>query len=276
MKPNLYQFNLKNRTAVITGAGGLLGRTHILALASLGCKVIATDIDIKILDKNIAYLKKYFPDFLENIILKRMDVTKESSINNCIKYCNKRFGRIDILVNNAAYNPSTNKLKKNSLLKNFSLNQWNRDLNVGLTGVFLTCKNFSTYMYEKNYNTVILNIASDLSVISPDQRLYSKNIRNKESAKPISYSAVKSGVHGITKYISTYYPGSKLRCNSLSPGGIYDSQSKEFVKKISKLITMSRMANKFEYIGVVQFLCSDSSIYLNGQNIVMDGGRSVW
>ena len=269
-------FNLSNKVAVITGAAGLLGQSHVIALSQLECNVIATDISNIQINKLKIFLNDYFPQFKNKVCFKKMDVTKESSINNCIKYCHKKFGRIDILVNNAAYNPSTNKLNKNSLLENFSLNQWNRDLNVGLTGVFLTCKNFSTYMYKKNYNTVILNIASDLSVISPDQRLYSKNIRNKESAKPISYSAIKSGVHGITKYISTYYPGSKLRCNSLSPGGIYDFQSKDFVKKISKLIPMSIMADKFEYIGVVQFLCSDSSIYLNGQNIVMDGGRSVW
>ena len=133
-------------------------------------------------------------------------------------------------------------------------------------------------MAENSKGGVILNIASDLSVISPDNRLYKKNdlVDNQQFVKPISYSVIKHGLIGMTKYISTYWASRNIRCNALSPGGIFTDHDDEFVKRISQLIPMGRMAERDEYRAAVQFLCSDASSYMNGQNIIMDGGRSVW
>ena len=130
----------------------------------------------------------------------------------------------------------------------------------------------------KNNGGIILNIASDLSVISPDQRLYKKPNKDEESqpVKPITYSVIKTGLIGMTRYLSTYWIDKGVRCNSLSPGGIYTSQDEEFLSKIKNLIPMGRMAKKEEYRSTIQYLCSDASSYMNGQNIVVDGGRSVW
>ena len=125
---------------------------------------------------------------------------------------------------------------------------------------------------------VILNIASDLSVFSPDQRLYRKlNLTdNRQPVKPVTYSVIKTGLIGLTRYLSTYWADKGVRSNALSPGGVYTGQPEEFVQRLTSLIPAGRMANSDEYRSAIQFLCSDASLYLNGQNIVMDGGRSVW
>ena len=125
---------------------------------------------------------------------------------------------------------------------------------------------------------VILNIASDLSIIAPDQRIYFKEGLEEEfqQVKPVTYSVIKSGLVGLTKYVATYWADKDIRCNALSPGGVFNNQSEEFVNRIKKLIPMDRMAFKEEYRGAVQFLCSDASSYMTGQNIIIDGGRSIW
>ena len=124
----------------------------------------------------------------------------------------------------------------------------------------------------------ILNIASDLSVIAPDQRLYEKEGLkwHEQNVKPVTYSVVKFGLIGLTKYLSTYWSQRNVRCNSLSPGGVYADQDKNFVEKLTGYIPMQRMANVDEYRSAIQFLCSEASSYMNGHNLVMDGGRTVW
>ena len=112
-------------------------------------------------------------------------------------------------------------------------------------------------------------------MISPDQRLYN-NKKKLKNVKPVTYSVAKTGLIGLTRYLATYWADKNIRCNAISPGGVYNNHNKQFVKKISKLIPLGRMAKKDEYRSAVQFLCSDASSYLTGQNLVIDGGRSVW
>ena len=132
----------------------------------------------------------------------------------------------------------------------------------------------------KNKKGVILNILSDLSVIAPNQLLYESKQKNKDkqTVKPITYSAIKFGLLGLTRYLATYCTNSGVRCNALSPGSVNDDRigSIKFKKKLSKLIPMGRMAQPDEYRSAVQFLCSDASSYMNGHNLVMDGGRIIW
>jgi NAD(P)-dependent dehydrogenase (short-subunit alcohol dehydrogenase family) len=126
---------------------------------------------------------------------------------------------------------------------------------------------------------VILNIASDLGVIAPDQRLYRRDdatFEAEQPVKPVTYSVIKHGLVGLTKYLATYWAERGVRVNALSPGGVYTSQDPVFVDRLVALIPMGRMAKVTEYRAAVQFLCSDASRYMTGQNIVVDGGRSVW
>ncbi len=271
-------FNLNNKNALITGAAGVLGKEHASALLEAGSRVIITDICQENLERTKKDLAKSFDETL--IETQVMDVTNEENIKLVNDFYVSNDKKIDILINNAAIDPkvdSGNGIKDSSRLENFQLSDWNLQINVGLTGAFLCSKIFGATM-AKNNGGIILNIASDLSVISPDQRLYKEPNKDEESqpVKPITYSVIKTGLIGMTRYLSTYWIDKGVRCNSLSPGGIYTSQDKEFLSKIKNLIPMGRMAKKDEYRSTIQYLCSDASSYMNGQNIVVDGGRSVW
>ena len=267
----LKKFDLKNRFALITGAAGLLGFEHAYALLESGANVIITDVNSEGLKQNFKKLKDKFKN--KKILLKIMNVTKEKSILNCKNYLKKSKINIEILINNASFNPKAENLKGN-LLEFFSLKQWQKELEIGLTGTFLCGKIFGNEM-AKRKKGVILNIASDLSVISPDNRLYN-NKKKLTKVKPITYSVVKTGLIGMTRYLATYWADKNIRCNALSPGGVKNGQDILFIKKIKKLIPLNRMAEKNEYRAAIQFLCSDASSYMNGHNMVMDGGRSVW
>jgi len=270
------EYDLTGRTALITGASGLLGVEHSSALLESGANVILTDINEKILKET--YKSLLNTDNEGRIFYKIMDVTNEENIQNVVRELESDGLNIDILINNAAIDPKVqeNSVVETSRLENFSIDDWEFQLKVGLTGAMLCSKVFGSYMANKS-GGVILNIASDLSVLAPDQRLYKKHglSSDQQPVKPVTYSVIKHGLIGLTKYLSTYWPDKGVRCNALSPGGVFNGQSDEFVENLAKLIPMNRMASKNEYRGAVQFLCSDASSYMNGQNIVMDGGRSV-
>ena len=216
-----------------------------------------------------------------SIIFHEMDVSNINSIISVKEKLDAEGKFIDILINNAAIDPkvaSDGNVIETSRLENFSRDDWDLQISVGLTGAFQTAKIFGSDMAKRKARGVILNIASDLSVFSPDQRLYYRNNLNDDlqPVKPVTYSVIKSGLVGLTRYLATYWIKEGIRSNALSPGGVFNGQSEEFVQKLSNLIPLGRMANKNEYRSAIQFLCSDASSYMNGQNIVMDGGRSVW
>jgi NAD(P)-dependent dehydrogenase (short-subunit alcohol dehydrogenase family) len=138
-------------------------------------------------------------------------------------------------------------------------------------GSMLCSKIFGEIMSKNQTGGVILNIASDLSVIAPNHSIYKKGVY-----KPVMYSVIKHGLLGLTKYLATYWHNKKIRCNSISPGPVENNQSKNFINKLKKQIPLNRLAKKDEYISAIQFLCSDASSYMTGQNLIMDGGRSAW
>ena len=148
---------------------------------------------------------------------------------------------------------------------------------MGLTGAFLCSQVIGSEMARRNKG-VILNIASDLAVIAPDQRLYRRDglPRDQQPAKPVTYSVVKTGLLGLTRYLATYWADRGVRVNAISPGGVYNGQPDDFVSRLSALIPLARMARVDEYQGAILFLCSDASSYMTGANLVIDGGRSCW
>jgi NAD(P)-dependent dehydrogenase (short-subunit alcohol dehydrogenase family) len=279
MNTTYSKFDLTGKTALITGAAGLLGIEHAAALLESGARVILADISKVALISAHKSLSEKFD--LTNIILKEMSVTSREMILNVSGQLQSEGVRVDILVNNAAIDPKVN--AKNSMLEtsrfeNFSIDEWNLQIAVGLTGAFLCSQVFGSAMAVDGKGGVILNIASDLSVISPDQRLYQKKgvEERMQPVKPVSYSVIKSGLIGLTRYLATYWAHCNVRCNALSPGGVFNGQDEEFVRRLSSLIPLGRMATKDEDHAALQFLCSDAARYMNGQNIVMDGGRSIW
>ena len=262
------------RTALVTGAGGLLGAQHASALAETGAKVVLADIDLSKAQAAAETVRQTVAGARVDPLL--LDVTKPGMVLEAAG----RLGRVDILVNNAAIDAKVTAqpgVANGSRLEAFTLEQWNIEVAVGLTGAMLLSQTFGSSM-AKNGGGVILNIASDLSVIAPDQRLYrlEQAVQEQEQpVKPVTYSAIKHGLVGLTKYLATYWAGQGVRCNALSPGGVYNGQGENFIARLTGLIPMGRMARVEEYRAAVQFLCSDASSYMTGQNIVMDGGRSV-
>lgn len=275
----LKKFDLTGRTGLVTGACGLLGIEHSKALLECGATVILTDVNnLRLQEVRQGLMSKFEPS---RILTHFMDVTDLASICAVSNWLELQGLRVDVLINNAAIDPKvsgTNSLLENSRLERFDRAQWDAELAVGLTGAFLCSQIFGTKMAVDGKGGVIINIASDLSVFAPDQRLYRKDGLPEElqPVKPVTYSVIKAGLVGLTRYLATYWADKGVRTNALSPGGVFNGQREEFVQRLTSLIPMGRMAAMDEYHSAIQFLASDASAYMNGQNLVIDGGRSVW
>ena len=256
---------------LITGAAGLLGKMHAEAILETGKNICITDINLKSLIKLYKLLKKKFPK--NEIIYKKLDVTNESQIKKFF-YSIKNKYFVNILINNAAIDFKIKKdfKPKSNSIYDFNLKRWKNEIDVGLTGYLLMIKVFGREMEKRKYGRII-NIASDLSVIAPDHRIYNKN--KIKIYKPITYSVIKHGVLGLTKYFSTIVADKNVLCNSISFGGVKNNQPKKFLNKIKKLIPMNRLADLHEYKGAIKFLSGDEATYLTGQNIIIDGGRTI-
>ena len=274
----LAKFDLSRKFALITGGAGLLGIEHARAILSANGNVILWDLESNQLSDAVTKLLNEYGE--KRVFSKVVDVTSESQILDSLNELIGKNIEIDVLINNVASNPKYSKNGSNSefsRLENFRLEDWNKEISIGLTSAFLCSKIIGTRMAQQRKG-VILNIASDLSIIAPDQRIYWVNSlpQNLQPVKPVTYSVIKAGLVGLTKYLATYWNEEGIRVNSLSPGGVFDDQPNDFVQRLSKLIPMGRMANREEYQSAVQFLCSDASSYMTGQNMIIDGGRSVW
>ena len=278
--PNRAQtlFDLAGRVAVITGGAGLLGYFHGAILAAAGANVVLLALAGANPGLRADQLEAAHGPACLGLAA---DITSEASLLEARDAILAKFGRIDILINNAANNPKVEAdphaaPKQWSRLENFPLEVWNADIAVGLTGAFLCSRIFGAEMVKCNAG-VIVNVASDLGVIAPDQRLYRKEglSEDQQPVKPVTYSVVKTALIGLTRYLSTYWTAHNIRVNAISPGGVFAGQPEEFTQKLHQLIPMARMAHKDEYQGAILFLCSDASSYMTGQNLIVDGGRSV-
>jgi NAD(P)-dependent dehydrogenase (short-subunit alcohol dehydrogenase family) len=271
----LAAFDLTDRVFVITGGSGLLGLQHAEAIAGAGGIPVLADIRLDLAEHHAAALRATHGVAASAV---ELDVTSGASSQRALASVLTRYARLDGLVNNAAHNPKVEgKGLGASRFENFSLDDWSRDLAVGLTGAFLVSQVLGTYLATHG-GGVIVNIASDLGLIAPDQRIYRRPdlAESEQPVKPVTYSVVKGGLVMLTKYLATYWASSGVRVNALVPGGVYAEQSADFVERLTNLIPMGRMANRDEYRAALLFLCSDASSYMTGSNLVIDGGRTCW
>jgi NAD(P)-dependent dehydrogenase (short-subunit alcohol dehydrogenase family) len=270
-------FSLKNRVIVITGAVGLLGRKHAEAVATYGGTPVLLDINLSELSKFESELnEKYETNSISYVV----DITDEDQVEKNAKDIVDRFGHIDGLVNNAANNPKMeNTGEKNfSRLENFPLEVWSQDIAVGLTGAYLCSKHYGSIIAKNKEGGSIVNISSDLGMIAPDQRLYEDPSapENNQPVKPVTYSVVKTGLIGLTRYLATYWNQEGVRCNAMCPGGVENGQPDAFLDKVTSRIPMNRLAKSDEYQGTLVWMLSDASSYLNGAVIPVEGGRTAW
>lgn len=272
------KFEINNRVIIITGGAGFLGRKHAEAILDGGGVPVLIDISQEGLERAKEELLKEYPEGVIEIY--RADIKDRNAMEQLAKdVCEKHF-HIDGLINNAANNPKVEgnaKNMKNIRFEDFPIEMWLDDISVGLTGAFVCSQVFGSIMAKQNKG-VILNISSDLGIIAPDQRIYRKDDLKEEEqmVKPVTYSVIKHGILGLTKYLATYWAQKGVRANSLCPAGVFNNQNEDFLGKLTNLIPMGRMADSDEYKGTILYLLSDASSYMTGATVIVDGGRTCW
>ena len=265
---------MTGKTALITGAAGLLGKQFALTLGQAGANLVLADLNLDLASANASELQK---DGYQAIAV-RVDVTKPDSCREMVEAGLKNFGSLDVLINSAALDPkfdASNLSKQGAnAFEEYSLDAWRQALDVNLTGTFLASQASAQAMLQQGRG-VIINICSTYGLVGPDQRLYERPDGSK-SFKPVYYSVTKAGILGFTRYLAAYYAGKNIRVNALTPGGVYVDHDEVFVQNYSARTILGRMADLDEMSGALLFLCSDASSYMTGSNLVVDGGWTAW
>jgi len=259
-------FDLSNRVVIVTGAAGNLGSKYAEGLTQAGANVVLADIDYTACKKLGKDLESKYS--IPNMAIK-LDLNDKSSIKKMVLKTVKQFSKIDVLINNAAYQ-GTKKTRKIKF-EDFPLDEWNKAVSVNLTGVFLTCQEVGKIMIKQKHGNII-NISSTYGLVGPDQRIYGISGQNAAAF----YSATKAAIINLTRYLASYWNRTGIRVNSLSPGGVENNQELNFIKRYSEKTMLGRMAKNDEYIGAIIFLSSNASSYMTGSNLVVDGGWTAW
>ncbi len=272
-KPNLKNlFDLSGRVAIVTGGAGILGKNFCQGLVNHGAKVVIADVNMEAAEELAVKLK----DGGADVLPLELDVGDEKSVNNLVKEVMAKYGRIDILHNNAA--TKTDNLKKFfDTVEDFSMDVWNEIMRVNIDGMFLMARAVGAKMIEQEIKGSIIQTASIYGLMAPDQRIYEgSEYMGMPISTPAVYTTSKAAVLGLTKHLASYWGLAGIRVNSITPGGVSSGQNGIFNDKYSARIPMGRMAEAEEIVGALIFLASDASSYITGQNIAVDGGLSVW
>ena len=268
---SLELFSLNGKVAVVTGALGLIGKNHCVALAEAGANIVVCDLDeIK--------CKDFASSLPTKSIGVGVDITNKSSVENLRDKTLKEFAKIDVLVNNAAINDmfeNPQAATELSMFENYPLEMWKKSLDVNVTGTFLCSQVIGTEMAKVGKGSII-NVASTYGMVGPDQSIY-KNPNGKQSFyKSAAYPATKGAIINFTRFLATYWGSKGVRVNTLSPGGVENNQDEYFVNNYSAKTPLGRMAQSTDYKGAIIFLSSDASSYMTGANLVVDGGWTAW
>ena len=260
-------FNVEDKIVIITGVTGQLGTQYAKAFLENGSKVIGLDIN------NSAKHTSNFSQYKDNYMFCNADVTDKKSLQKSLIAIKNNFGSPNVLINNAALDsPPASSSAENGPFENYPEESWDKVIDVNLKGVFLCCQVFGAEMALNNKGSII-NISSIYGLVSPDQNIYDYRKKYGENFfKPVAYSASKSGIYNLSRYLAVYWGDSSVRVNTLTIAGVFNNQDEEFLNNYCKKIPIGRMADEIEYNGSVLFLASDASTYMTGSNLILDGG----
>jgi 2-deoxy-D-gluconate 3-dehydrogenase len=268
------RFDLGGRVAIITGGAGLLGTHYANVLSQAGASVVAADIEgaqARDLAQRIA------GETGADALGVEVDVSQPESVQAMVDAVLGAFGRIDILVNNAAIDPKFDREGQDqhgNTFEGFPFGAWQQAMAVNVTGMFLCAQAVAAPMRDARRG-VIVNVSSTYGLVGPDQRLYQREGQPPQY-KPVTYTVSKAAALGLTKYLATYFAGTEIRVNALTPGGVFADHDEEFVRRYSARTVLGRMAEADEIAGALLFLVSDASSYMTGANLVVDGGWTSW
>lgn len=269
-------FNLSRRLVLLTGGAGLLGQCYVNALLKANAIVIVADINEKDA-KRVAF--EAVKESGGEAYGYHLDVSDKKSVQVLSDAVFLKWGRVDILVNNAAIDPKFDQSDLNDRgykLEEYPSELWQKSIETNLTGVFNCCQVIGKAMVEQGYG-VIVNISSTYGMVAPNQSIYRKPDEVEQSNfKPPDYPVTKAGVAQLTRYLAAYWKGKNIRVNTLTPGGVYNDQDPEFIRRYSDLTMLGRLADKSEMCGPLLLLVSDASSYMTGANLVVDGGWTAW
>lgn len=270
-------FSLKDRVAIVTGGAGMLGQRHLEILAEAGATVVVADMT----DAIHEVAARIGTEYGTRTLPVKVNISEKSQVDQMVSAVQQAFGKIDILINNAGFTVKSAGERFADYFAPFEeypVDIWEAALRANVTGTMLCCQAVGKIMVKQK-SGVILNIASVAASSAPDQRIYSGVTPPYGLASfnnPPSYMTSKAAIVGLTKWLSTYWGDKGIRVNSLSPGGVYDQHSDQFVKNYARRVPLGRMAQKDEYKGAVLFMVSDASSYMTGEDLILDGGLSVW
>lgn len=260
-------FDVSQELVLITGVAGQLGAEYARVFLARGAKVVGLDIGSSARSDALATV---YPGTYKFIAA---DVTKKEDLRSAHARVEVEFGNPTVLINNAAIDsPPSAPPEENGPFEDYPEASWDKVIDVNLKGVYLCCQVFGAAMAKAARGSII-NVASIYGVVSPDQSLYEfRRKRGEVFYKPVAYSASKSGILNLTRYLAVYWAKQNVRVNSLTIAGVFNSQEQAFLDAYCGRIPVGRMANADEYNGSVVFLASEASRYMTGHNLVVDGG----
>lgn len=267
-------FSMQDRVVVVTGGLGQLGRQFAVALADRGARVAIFDMQVD--ERRVA--ERFGARGRQgDLLFLPVDITRRDSIEVGLSQVNARWGVPHALINNAALDsPPNAPAEENGPFETYPEGSWDKVMEVNVKGIFLCCQVVGGQMAEAGRGSVI-NICSVYGIVSPDQRIYEyRRARGAPFFKPVAYSASKSALLNLTRYLGTYWAGRNVRVNALTFGGVFNNQDEEFLKGYCARVPLGRMAREDEYNGAMIFLASDASSYMTGANLIIDGGWTAW
>jgi NAD(P)-dependent dehydrogenase (short-subunit alcohol dehydrogenase family) len=270
-------FGVNDQVVVITGGLGQLGREYALALAARGAKVAVLDKQADDRERVQKWMEGVEPQLAESFLFVPVDVTERNSVEAALSRVTEHWGTPHALVNNAALDsPPGAPAEENGPFETYPESSWDAVMSVNVKGVFICCQVIGGAMAKEGRGSII-NIGSIYGLVSPDQRIY--EYRQRDGApffKPVAYSASKSALLNLTRYLATYWAAHGVRVNMLSFAGVFNNQDEEFLKNYCAKMPLGRMARSDEYSGAIIFLLSQASSYMTGSNVVIDGGWTAW